>query len=564
MIRSSEPKGVTWALVAALLLVCDPAGAAPPRYEPRILDSSRLGVAEGQFFNSGFCCFLNNESQLVGTLFRDGFADVYVWDTRTDTIEFLPVVNTVASPPRLNGAGHLIGQLPGTLDGYFWSPEAGVVELLEPPFTLAWGRAINEASQVLLFRREPGGFVDQMLLWDPSGTVIPIDPGLGGEVEADAGGLNDLGQVVGVGSEIGAFFWDPILGFSAPALAPGSAFVEPVAVNDAGQIAGYFYVEDANPFIGFRRFGAFWESPDAIPTELPCEPATPGLCDMLEVTERGQVFGQAAEDSFFEFAGIVWTEAIPSLVIDRIEPPPGYDVDACAGSDINDLGEVSGAGALVPTGDPESAIAGPCILVPIPTVQIESPTPGAGVDATELLVTGFATDEYEIASVFVNGVEAALTDANDPDDPIKVAFEATIPLAAGANEIVAVATDVDRNTDEDAVTVTNEGSAGGEPRLCDVNGDDVVDHVDVDAIFAARESEPDGPDDPRDANGDGVISINDARLCVLECDLPACATPPPEPACGLVGLELLLPVALGIRRRRPRSQGEARCHPSTS
>jgi len=540
------------------LLVSDPAGAAPPRYEPRILDASRLGPFDGSFGQAGLCCFLNDGSQLIGTLRRDGFADVYVWDARTDTVEFLPVVSDVGSLPRLNRAGHVIGRLPGGASGFFWSPETGVVTFLEPPFTFGQPTALNDVSQVFVQRGLPDGS-SSAVLWDPSGLEIPIEPGGAMDPIVD-GGLNDLGQAVG-SSETGAFFWDPVDGFRSPPLFPGSEFVEPVALNDAGQMAGYFYFDldpnDESPFIGLGRFGAFWDGPDAVPIELPCEPVTTGLCDMLEVTERGQVFGQISEDQFFEFGGIVWTGNVPALVVDRLESPPGFELDGCNGIDINDLGQTSGFGTLVPLGDPDGGIVGPCILTPVPTVGIESPTPGATVDATELLVTGFATDEFEVASVVVNGVEAVLVDASDPDDPVKVAFEAVIPLVPGANEIVALATDVDGNTDEDVASVENEGAAGGF-RPCDVNGDDAVDRADVDAIFAARESQPDGPDDPRDANGDGVLSINDARLCVLECDLPACETPPePEPVCGLVGLELLLPPALLRRRRSPRTQGES-------
>ncbi len=78
----------------------------------------------------------------------------------------------------------------------------------------------------------------------------------------------------------------------------------------------------------------------------------------------------------------------------------------------------------------------------------------------------------------------------------------------------------------------------------DADGD--VDSDDVAAIFAARGEPASGPDDPRDANGDGVISVNDARICVLDCTLPNCESPPP--ACGLLGIEPLL-LLFAIRRR---------------
>ncbi|MGH0037373.1 MAG: hypothetical protein ACQGVK_20290 [Myxococcota bacterium] len=92
-------------------------------------------------------------------------------------------------------------------------------------------------------------------------------------------------------------------------------------------------------------------------------------------------------------------------------------------------------------------------------------------------------------------------------------------------------------------------------RLCDVDGDADVDRNDVDAIFAARGEPASGPDDPRDSNGDGLITVNDGRICVLECSRPDCE--PPEPTCGLIGVELLWGV-WAARRRRARWAPKAR------
>ena len=58
-----------------------------------------------------------------------------------------------------------------------------------------------------------------------------------------------------------------------------------------------------------------------------------------------------------------------------------------------------------------------------------------------------------------------------------------------------------------------------------------------------------------DADGDGNITVNDGRICVLECDLENCEEPPPTVptvSCGLLGIEplLLLGLPLWARRRR--------------
>jgi hypothetical protein len=58
----------------------------------------------------------------------------------------------------------------------------------------------------------------------------------------------------------------------------------------------------------------------------------------------------------------------------------------------------------------------------------------------------------------------------------------------------------------------------------DLDGDGDIDSDDVAVIVAARGEPATGPDDPRDLDGDGVITALDARLLVLQCTRPYCAT----------------------------------------
>lgn len=62
-------------------------------------------------------------------------------------------------------------------------------------------------------------------------------------------------------------------------------------------------------------------------------------------------------------------------------------------------------------------------------------------------------------------------------------------------------------------------AAAGE---CDIDNDGDVDVNDIDAIFAARGTETQATP-ALDMNQDGVITVNDARLCVLQCTQPECA-----------------------------------------
>jgi hypothetical protein len=64
--------------------------------------------------------------------------------------------------------------------------------------------------------------------------------------------------------------------------------------------------------------------------------------------------------------------------------------------------------------------------------------------------------------------------------------------------------------------------------VCDVDGDHLIDLSDIRSITAARNTPAAGVDDPRDTDGNGIITVNDARACVLRCDLPRCAIVAPN------------------------------------
>lgn len=66
-------------------------------------------------------------------------------------------------------------------------------------------------------------------------------------------------------------------------------------------------------------------------------------------------------------------------------------------------------------------------------------------------------------------------------------------------------------------------NAMGKPfKFCDVNMDGAVNRDDIQLIVDARNTVS-FPGDLRDADGDGLITLNDARICTLQCDKPNCA-----------------------------------------
>jgi hypothetical protein len=99
---------------------------------------------------------------------------------------------------------------------------------------------------------------------------------------------------------------------------------------------------------------------------------------------------------------------------------------------------VLGAGALIACADHPYDPGAPAIDPDAPRVHITSPARGmfAG-DVKTLVVTGTATDDGRIASVQVNGVDAAI--AGDGS------WTATIPVTAGTQLLHAVATDAQGN-----------------------------------------------------------------------------------------------------------------------
>jgi hypothetical protein len=116
-------------------------------------------------------------------------------------------------------------------------------------------------------------------------------------------------------------------------------------------------------------------------------------------------------------------------------------------------------------------------------------------------------------------------------------------------------------------TDSDDDGLGDVCLLCDNDGDADVDHTDVAAVFGARGSARSGAADPRDADRDGQLSLADGRLCALRCTREDCAEETSgavpsgaDPACGLLGLEALVPAWLrALRSRRTRRTRRAAC-----
>ena len=162
-----------------------------------------------------------------------------------------------------NNKGQVVGtfDLPPDADGsccwshaVLWDPTSGIRDL----GTLPGGRsskavAINEAGQVVGNSDYPAG-EDHTFLWDPGTGMQDLGPG-------QAVDINDAGQVIGThwDENVGghSFVWDPVTGMRDLGTLPGwTGDIRAQDVNNAGQVAGYLYVQsDPNSdFLPNRAF----------------------------------------------------------------------------------------------------------------------------------------------------------------------------------------------------------------------------------------------------------------------------------------------------------------------
>lgn len=231
------------------------------------------------------------------------------------------------------------------------------------------------------------------------------------------------------------------------------------------------------------------------------------------------------------------------------QPPPGSIEADEAGNAVTP--ESLGAGAfdaIAPAG--AASLAGKLLAAP----------PGGTGDVDRyalpvepgrtLSVSIFEDDEGSFEDPVVRVLPPVASGADPQDDDDGPGFLASLlaDLGLGVAPAELWTVEVTRFRDEPGndrdTPYTLVASLAG--RLCDADGDGNVDELDIAAIQAARGSAV-GPSDARDLDQDLVLTVLDSRACVAQCDNPDCS-----PACGLLGIEALLPLAWAWRRRRTR------------
>jgi hypothetical protein len=303
------------------------------------------------------------------------------------------------------------------------------------------------------------------------------------------------------------------------------------------------------------RVGVFFESPSAndpaLAPEAENDDGGPGFLSRLAVPIAQSGIWKVGVTGFRDLAytgahlearhgpvayqlALAVTTATPA----RVETEPAND--AAATGDLLPPGGAVLRGALAPGDVDWSAIE-----------------LAAGEDATvslfDLGPSDLASPAGELHDTRLRLVDAAdLPVANNDDGGPGFLSNAAHTPAAGRHRIgVTGHRDFDFDGDHLTGPVSYVLVVAAKGR-CDVNADGFVDQSDVNAVLAARGQPASGPTDPRDNDGSSAIDVLDSRACALQCGKPRCQ-PQTAVGCGLLGLELLLPVWWMRRRRQRRS-----------
>jgi probable HAF family extracellular repeat protein len=226
----------------------------------------------------GYAHAINNHGQVVGTT-RVGTKDrAFIWENGTFTVL-------------------------GTFGG-----------------NRSWGYDINDAGQFIGEAENEGNRFRPFLYENGTMVELNIDSGY-----VSLGGINNLGQVVGVLSQ-GPFFWHPDTGVVNLGSLGGSGEGAATAVNNFGQVVGHSEVtrweEDFNGFLWHRGHGMV-----KLFDLLAVDSGWQSLESASDINDRGQIVGYGLTQDGEQHAFLM--QPLPPL-------PVTYYVGSSGGRDTND------------------------------------------------------------------------------------------------------------------------------------------------------------------------------------------------------------------------------------
>jgi len=496
-----SPRSGSYPLFAAILLA-GAVGAQEIRYEIEFLDREAI-EAPGMVLPAGGTLepggqarryqISRNGRYVAGSVWDVEDPDPRAWtgfafrlDRDTGAIDIFEELDSGPGgigAVGVNDLGHLVWYArfgfspdPVEVEMVFWAETTGAISFgpSDPTFvTESFSRRLLNNHDDVLLRPVPSqdeGGPTGGILWNPVlGTehVVPHD-----SVE-----VNDRGVVIGTihitpeASGRRPFAWTADEGIVLlPVPDEGSALVHGIAalgINDAGVILG-----------GPRQqFHAALQWPDRFsePLELPCPefvPDVPSDCLASSIDASGRIYGGAAFADNEPGAELVWDGGVAYSIEDLLLDPDA----ACGLLQPTDLGELIAHCAIFDRDlpFPDSVVQrGPAILHPVfpdLRVTVTSPEEGSVVPEGQVLFEGTASDDIQIVSVTVDGIQAGLVATGNPEDPGEVSFTVSLLLCPGPRSVLVVATDNDGNSVSERRTidvVPGETSCDGAPPQLD-------------------------------------------------------------------------------------------------
>ena len=204
-----------------------------------------------------------------------------------------------------------------------------------PGYSSSYATAVNDRGDVVGF--SVGGDGIRAVLWQPDGTVVDLTARTGLHEVTD---LDNSGRLVGSVSPDGMNAY-PALWYRGRTTVLSDTSGTASAINDRGEIAGYFYVGAGSSFVW--RAGRL--------TEIPLLPDMPpaSMMQAQGINNRGQVVGYGGFDGFVRDSASRTLTTLPGLI--RFGP---------AAYDINDRGQIVGAAGTSPENlEPHAVLLSP-------------------------------------------------------------------------------------------------------------------------------------------------------------------------------------------------------------